>query len=101
MPVVLSRQRYEQLIRLDAILEDLRARVKTLEAQVIEERQRAENAIDSMLAYRGAAPISVPEAPREVHPPYDDDPAELAGLLKRLVADPLGTLTTEGAADGR
>lgn len=70
------------------ILEITRTKFDRTVAQCDHERQRADNAVDALLAVRGVPPISPPPPPPEgrMDSPYDEDPDEAARMEKELAA---------------
>lgn len=95
----LSKARYEELVR-DAA----RARVDMeelvrLQQQLIHERDRADRAIEAMLASRQLPSIQPPVETPPPAPLHEDDPAELEAWYKRYQLDP-GAALREGVGEG-
>ena len=70
-----------------------------IRSEVTRERQRADNAIDELLAMRGIAPVSVPPEPRDLssEDPFAEDPVEVAKIEQRMKDEGFGAvLLTEG-----
>ena len=106
---LLSNARYEQLVQAEARALAYQWQIKQLTdgqgallAQIDGERRRAENAVDALLLTKSAPPISVqPERPSsEDLNPFEDQPDELAALMKVIKSNPLAALLN-GADDAQ
>lgn len=82
---------------LHARLTECQAEITRLRADVSRERQRADNAIDELLAMRGIAPVSVPPEPRDLGDgdPFREDPEAVASLERRMRDQGIGALLFE------
>jgi hypothetical protein len=90
-----DRDAYERLLATHASMAEEREylkklvarldrRIEDLESQVGYERHRADQAIDNLLATRGLQPVMPPPAVTEDMNPWQEDPKELAELMKQL-----------------
>jgi hypothetical protein len=81
---------------------DHKLAVVDLRADVSRERQRADNAVDELLALRGIAPISVPPEPRDLGDgdPFAEDPDEVAKIEQRMKAEGFGAVLGEAGSGG-
>jgi hypothetical protein len=100
-----DREQFEALLVLQARMDgtliaakdtilSLGAQVQQLQAACDRERQRADNAIDELLAMRGIAPVSVPPEPRDLSDgdPFQEDPDEVAKIEKRMMEQGYGAV---------
>jgi len=73
--------------QLEIRVAELLERVKALQADCTRERQRADTAVDELLAIRGIPPISPqpPMAPSGDFNPLAEDPEEAARIEKRML----------------
>jgi hypothetical protein len=76
---------------------DQKIAVADLKSDVTRERQRADNAIDELLAMRGIAPVSVPPEPRsvDVNDIFTEDPDEVAKIEQRMRDQGIGAVLME------
>ena len=80
-------------------LEELQATLKRVDEERVHERQRADNAVDALLAVRGVPPITPLPSPPEYVDPNREDPDEVARIEKAMVDHGMGAFVA-GAADG-
>jgi hypothetical protein len=80
-------------------LEELQATLKRVDEERVHERQRADNAVDALLAVRGVPPITPLPSPPEYEDPLREDPEEVARIEADMVKHGIGAVLP-GAADG-
>lgn len=94
----LSRSRYEELVRAEARTLAAEDQLAALRRRVLEAEDRAERAVDAMLAVRQLPPLSEAPPPTPEIPMFEDDPEVLAEW-KKAPPSPLEALFTEGRGD--
>lgn len=74
--------------------------VGRLRDDLLKAQDRADRAVDAALVQHGSGPITPQKEEKPAPPMFDDDPDELAAMMKRYKDDPVQTLLELGRGDG-
>lgn len=95
----ISRARYEELVYAEAASKAWERRFNEMYQLWENAHDRADRAVDAMLAVRQLPPLSEAPPPAPEIPMFEDDPEVLAEW-KKAPPSPLEALFTEGRGDG-
>lgn len=95
----ISRQRYEELIAQEAVARYYETTCKELKEKLTEAHDRAERAIEAMLAHRELPSMLPVPPPAEIPDLWAEDPKTLSEMLGKYKNDPMAMLAAEGFGD--